>query len=176
MSIELLLSIQKCFESAKDLRTPGLILIYATIDIMGSLERPEGRDQSSKEDFRAWADKYVIGNARLECTSLDLYAARCAIVHTFTANTKLVRSGRAVRILYSWGQKGTRYHNWRMELGGIPSFMIHVDTFYAGLALGVGAFREDVARDERLAKMVYRRADNLIVNVPIEINGERITG
>jgi hypothetical protein len=63
------------------LRMPALALIYCGIDIMGNLSRPPFNPDSTRNDFANWSELHTDCNARLGVSGLDLYAARCGILH-----------------------------------------------------------------------------------------------
>ncbi len=82
-----------------NLNTPALILLYAAIDAASWLcaERPDGPVQKY---FVAWVEKYILAAGQMECSALDLWAARCGIVHTLSASSRLSREGKARKIFY----------------------------------------------------------------------------
>src|SRR6266851_5621988 len=86
-------AIQLC--CAKGLAVPGLTLLYAAMDGMAWLVLPEGTQEVKRKDFESWADKYFVPEMRArgysDITADDLYAARCALVHTQTAEALLTR-------------------------------------------------------------------------------------
>src|SRR4051812_8319969 len=80
---------------------PALILLYTGFDVMGSVESQPG--EGTRASFTRWVEKYVLVQGTLPCTALDLYAARCGVLHTFTAEADLVANQKARRIIYAWG-------------------------------------------------------------------------
>ena len=81
------------------LRMPALILIYSGIDIMAALGRPRDKDEATRSDFIEWCDSFMLNGSELSCTAIDLYAARCGIVHTYTMNSRLSKQGKAKEIV-----------------------------------------------------------------------------
>jgi hypothetical protein len=71
----------------------ALILIYAGIDAIASLERRES-DRTGRAGFLRWVDTFLLRDGRLPCTALELYGSRCGILHTFSADSDLSRSGK----------------------------------------------------------------------------------
>jgi hypothetical protein len=84
---------------AANLNTPALILIYSAIDAASWLCAEDANDQIQNY-FVAWVEKYILTPGRIECSALDLWAARCGIVHTLSASSRLSRRGKAHQILY----------------------------------------------------------------------------
>lgn len=80
-------------------RVPTLILLYSVIDIVSWLH---SNDQSVKTRFTIWVEKYLLPGSKLTCSSLDLYAARCGVVHTSSSESDLSKMGKAKQIFYAW--------------------------------------------------------------------------
>lgn len=64
-----------------------LILVYSGIDAMAHLTMPAGKDKVTRADFVAWVENYLRfrdadKQPTLTLPGLELYAARCALVHT----------------------------------------------------------------------------------------------
>jgi hypothetical protein len=76
----------------------AITLIYAGMDAMAALSRPEGQDDVKGDDFVAWADRYVRFPCREQVTGLDFYGARCAVLHTYGLDSRLSRQGRCRQI------------------------------------------------------------------------------
>ena len=90
--IEVLLE-QKCYGSA-------VILIYAGMDAMAFLSLPEGRQDVIGDDFIRWTEQYIHFSCREQLTGLDLYGARCGMVHNYSIMSRLSRQGKCRQIGY----------------------------------------------------------------------------
>jgi hypothetical protein len=143
----------------------ALVLAYSLIDVLAWLGLPDSKDDVLPDDFIAWAEKYVIPFGNVECKGKDLYAARCGVLHTFTPSSKRVRQGRAVPIVYSWGNK-TPYPRAKLQRYGISWIMLHVDSLCAALEKGAAAFWEDVEHDPARLTAANVRADVLFKEPP----------
>ena len=55
-----------------------------------------------QDRFTEWVDKYLLPNSSLKCTALDLYGARCGLVHSYSSDSDLSRSGKVTPIGYAW--------------------------------------------------------------------------
>ena len=69
---------------------PALMLIYAGIDSVGALEKRQG--EGVKESFVRWTESYLLKATELPCKAIDLYAARCGILHTMAAESRFSSS------------------------------------------------------------------------------------
>jgi hypothetical protein len=84
---EQLNAIEDCLERRRIIAC--LCLIYSAIDVIASLERRP--NESTKAAFVRWVSENMSKARPLPCTPLELYAARCGILHTFAADSDLSR-------------------------------------------------------------------------------------
>ena len=82
-----------------------LVIIYSTIDTCGLLDAPAGQNSATGASFKAWVKKYMLNFPGIEFTEVDLWAARCAVLHTFTSESDLSKSGAARQLQYYTGEK-----------------------------------------------------------------------
>lgn len=85
----------------------ALILIYSGIDILANLNRPKDKDKAGEKEYCKWCDDYVLPNTQdIFCDSIDIYAARCAVVHSYGYKTELTtKEARLELWLMRTGQK-----------------------------------------------------------------------
>jgi len=90
-----------CIEACLNLKgiTASLVLIHTGIDTVGWLD--SAQQYNARSTYMRWADEYLLKAKPLGCTSLDLYVARCGLLHTLTAESELRDKGRAKRFCYS---------------------------------------------------------------------------
>lgn len=90
---------EKCIEDK--LWLPALVLIYSYIDSLAWLGATDDNIHVSVS-FQAWADKWLLSRGNLNCSSIDLYGARCGLLHRMTSDSNLSEKGRARRIIYDY--------------------------------------------------------------------------
>lgn len=73
------------------------ILTYCGIDAMAFLTMPKGQANTTRTDFIKWVDDYLVFHDGLKLAGLELYAARCALVHTYSTEAELHRNGKVLR-------------------------------------------------------------------------------
>ena len=158
--------IDACIE--KKLNTPALILIYSAIDTTGWLDSSE--EFATKASFMNWVDAYLLKAKPLRCTSLDLYAARCGLLHTFTPDSQLSISGKARRIYYALGkgsiqdlQRTIDFRNKSEEY-----VAVHVNDLYEALKLGRIRFNEELENDPDRKVRVYKKAGKFFADFSLE--------
>lgn len=86
---------------------PGhaLIIIYSAIDTCGLLDTPAEQQSATGASFKSWVKKYLLTYPGLEFNEVDLWAARCAVLHTFTSESDLSKAGTARQLQYYTGEK-----------------------------------------------------------------------
>lgn len=77
-----------------------LVIMYSAIDAMGLLDAHSSTNKATGETFKNWVDKYLLKQNNFEFNALDLWAARCAVLHTFMADSELSNHGKAKKIFY----------------------------------------------------------------------------
>jgi hypothetical protein len=156
--------IQACLD--KKLYPPALILIYSAIDITSWLASDNPK-ASVRKRFTTWVNKYLLYAKPLGCTAIELYSARCGIIHTYTAFSKLVEKGKARIITYAWGtakssdfQKLIDMTSWTDK-----AVVLHVEELYEAWRLGLLAFVDELKDDRIKAQAVYERSSNFFDNL-----------
>lgn len=82
-----------------------LIVMLATIDSFGLLDASDDELKASGKTFKLWVKKYFMRNPGIEYNEVDLWAYRCALVHTHTSQSALSKNGGAREILFYSGDK-----------------------------------------------------------------------
>jgi len=79
----------------------SVILIYSAIDTMAFLGMPAAQKDVARADFVAWADRYMRFPCKEQITGIELYAARCAMLHNYGTRSRLSRKGQARQVGYA---------------------------------------------------------------------------
>lgn len=159
-------AIDLCIENG--LRIPALILVYSGMDIFASLDRPEKKDEATREDFIAWCDKYLLKQNKFPCSATDIYAARCGVVHANISESRLSRSKKAKEIIYSWGNQGPESLQSTLDSLGYEKHVIHIESLAEAFKNGVQLFLEDVKNDPDRISLVLSRAGEMFKDQPKE--------
>jgi hypothetical protein len=149
----------------KGLNQAGLILIYSAIDVVGWLASP--KDFVDRDTFMGWVDRYLLPAKPLDCTALDLYAARCGMLHTLTPYARPFKNKKPRLICYAYNQPDLQSLRRSIELGRISDRFVAVkvaDLFEAWL-LGIRHFIEGLEKNEQEKRRVYEKADQFFTTV-----------
>jgi len=163
----LLSAIDLCLEHG--FVTPSLILLYATIDIMAWLDREGSHEDVQRSDFVRWVDKYLLPASDLQCDATDLYAARCSVLHSYSAESRLSRHGDAVQVFYAWGTAEAEPLQKLIDvIGTTDAKTVKVEQLLQALKTAVQKFLADACQRDDLAA----RAQKHFMNLPLT-GGER---
>lgn len=142
---------------------PSLILTYSTIDIMAWLDRDEDHSNVTRADFIAWVEDYLLPNSELGCSALDLYAARCSLLHSYAAESSLSRAGEARELFYAWGVASDEDLQVLADTIDSSPLAIQVEELLNALRDAV----KDFISKNRENQIVIRRSTKLFANLPM---------
>ena len=143
-------------------KLPLLVLILATIDILGALSGEDEDPRSTGRYFREWADKYLLPDSGLNCTASDLWGARCGILHTYSPASDDSRRGRARQIAYAWDWNGTQFLEEQKRQTGWDGVVVGVAMLTVALVEGITRFGKAIDADPSFAQHVYDRAEHIM--------------
>lgn len=152
---DLIAAIRLCLTNR--LVLPALMLMYAGIDIAGWVAA-ENADGSVRERFTAWAAKYLVVRERMKATALDIYGARCGLLHTLTAKSDLSRKGDARYLMYAWGVGRAEVYDRLITTTGFDDRYVAVqvedlvDAFEAGLSEFFSELNADQGKRSKAAE------------------------
>jgi len=159
---KILHSIDVCKKSK--LVESAFILFYSLVDILASLDRDVAHLRGERSDFIKWADTYLLQGNNFEFTALELYAARCGILHALSSDSDLSRSGSARRIFYAWGDKDVE--TLKTALQDEPEAVaVHLDDLFIALTKGVEKFWASCPLNSERERLILSRADETIVGI-----------
>ncbi len=139
------------------LRMPALVLIYCGIDVLAGLCRPESQPEVSSSDFIDWAERYMECQKCLGVSGIDLYAARCGVLHAYTMDSRLSAKGRARRIIYAWGNRKPDDATKVLQALGLREAVISIEGLFAAYLRGIASFGRALDDDSELASLAARR-------------------
>ncbi|MBB3857940.1 hypothetical protein FHY29_003390 [Xanthomonas arboricola] len=84
----------------KELYGPALVVAYSAMDTLGILDAPTDAVVPAGVSFKNWATKYYLKQESINFSAVDLWAARCAVLHTSTSESDLSRAGKAKQLQY----------------------------------------------------------------------------
>ncbi|MQY59833.1 MAG: hypothetical protein GH144_09575 [Clostridia bacterium] len=142
----------------------ALILTYAAIDAMAFLSMPENKNEVQGEDFINWVEKYMKTDSKqpYQYQGIDLWGARCGIVHRYGATSSLSDSGKCNFFGYHNGSE----HMVKPSVDErfiVISWPRFINDFFGAMK----KFLTDIMKDEELKKKVASRIVHLFYVSPI---------
>src|SRR5574341_620344 len=159
----LVIAIRLCINN--DLHGPALILIYATMDILANLGRDAEHRYVKKDDFLRWVELYLLPDSDLQCSPVDLYGARCGILHSYSPVSNLSNIGSAKMLIHVWGSASEAEYLKPLERTEPQNVLvIHVEKLFTALAEGIIKFRENFQDVELLEKRGNEMSGNWAIS------------
>lgn len=146
----------KMFEAAelcrqRALDVPMLVLIYTAIDTLAWALYGD-RVGEVRQRFTSLCETYVLPGSRIQCTALELYAARCSVLHTLGWESELSRSGKARSVFYSFGTDDPTLAQAALDLTNPGSFVsLKADDLLAAVQKAVATVAAVAPTDVELA-------------------------
>ena len=89
-----------------------------------------------------WADRYMEPDTTLGCSSLELYSARCGLLHGLSPISKLTKAGQAREFIYAIDRP-----NLPRRQSTVGPFIVHAPWLWATFRDGASRFVMDVSND-----------------------------
>jgi hypothetical protein len=146
---------------------PALILIYSLIDSLAWASADKG-SRNVRANFEDWVAKWVLPQGAIECTPTDLYAARCGLLHTLTADADLTKNGAAQRVSYAFGTaKASTLRRILDELGETELRAVQVESLLQAVTGGMADFLAFADSDAALSSRLRDAAQRHLVTVEV---------
>ena len=143
---------------------PGLALLYATIDILASLERPAGQEATGSKEFKQWVKNYM-SPAALNVTSDDLWGARCGLLHTFTPSSDKSRVGKARELHYVRGDKDfVSLAQKEVDPYCSAKVVVDIDCLVEAFQKGIMAFIQGIIKNPQKKVLVLEHSKRLFIH------------
>lgn len=140
-----------CFGSA-------VVLIYAGIDAMAYLSMPEGNNDVTREDFVQWVNTYLEFQSVNRVSGLELYGARCGMVHKYGVFSRLSRRGQ-VRVI---GYVDEAQEDVMIDETGESSLvLISIRGFAFAFRNAIQRFIDEGSKDDEKRSLIRRRIRDL---------------
>ncbi len=160
---DLFTAIVHCYQN--ELLMPCLVLLYSGIDVAASLEPSTGSDVG--ERFEKWVDRYMLTGRSLPCTATELYAARCAVVHTYTPDSNLSKAGKARVVAYAYGKADVKKLDEATVLAmrQAGQVNVHMEDLIEAFHSGYETYLKEAFADSGRRREVMSHADTWTVSI-----------
>lgn len=152
-------AIEDCY--AKRRHVACLILLYSGIDSIAALEA----GSATPETFKTWVASYLLKAGTFACTPTDLYAARCGILHTFSADSNLSKAGRARIVAYAFEKADIA----DIEKAYKPQncVAVHLGELVDAFRVALGNYMEQVLNEPNRLQKVEESCKNWMLRIDL---------
>ncbi|MBU3980569.1 MAG: hypothetical protein KJ550_10070 [Proteobacteria bacterium] len=142
----------------------AVMLILTGIDTMAYLSTPANKKNQDCYDFIEWVDKYVLFEGREKLTGLELYIARCVILHSYSDYSSIMSMGDCRKIEYTdqSNPDAIGYNPEESDKTVKVSVYALSDAFFKGL----DRFFEYLFSNNEKVLLVEKRLDELMLKFP----------
>lgn len=161
--VQLVEEIKKCDDAG--FTSASLVMSYVCIDAMAFLSMPAGQTSQTRKDFIAWADQYLKGHPDqpYQYRGIDVYAARCATVHTYGIEAELHRKDPTI-MRFGYHDGGTHAFNPQID----PNLVIiGTKSFTNDVVSAVSDFLERCQQDAAMRSLVESRLPTVLQAMPL---------
>lgn len=143
----------------------AVILILSGIDAMAYIAMPASQEDVTRTDFARWTEQYIKFPCSEQLTGLDLYGARCAMLHNYGTASDLSRKGKCRQVGYmDKSVPEVRFNSAVSKDLVLVSVPALADAFFSGL----DKFLVDSFADKMKASVTEQRLKNLVQAMPFE--------
>lgn len=137
-------------------------LIYSGIDNLAWLSRVHDRLNVEKKDFKDFVNKYLLPSSGLRCSSEELYSARCGLLHSNTAESKISRSGMARYLSYATGLSSEeRGYEHILPESRHRHVVLNINKLYKAYNKSIDRLNQRISKKANFADLIYRRSIKL---------------
>lgn len=142
----------------------AVILTYAGIDAMAFLGMPANQEDVTRQHFVDWADRYVRFPGPEQLSGLELYGARCAMLHSYSLHSALTRAGKCRTLGYMDRSepplRSMPEKHPHLVLVSVPGL---VEAFFGG----IDRFLIDLFADRESAAVAEARFQRIVHQLPV---------
>ncbi len=138
-------------------------LLFGAIDALSALTRPTTNPDTDHDVFEAWVKRYLLPGSALDCGAEDLYAARCGVLHTYGADSRLARQGRARPLVYQW-----RHGPAADVAAPLPpdAIVVEVEALHNAFRKAVAMFLDASEKEDPVRESVQHHLPSLLCYTP----------
>jgi len=141
----------------------AVTLCYATIDALSALSRPEHQRGTNRTIFIDWINSYLLPAPGLDCAAIDLYGARCGVLHTYRPESALSAAGDARPIFYQWRDGPPAAHQRDLPANAV---VVDVESLLQAIRTAVAKFKAAERADRQLSARIAHHMGDLLCYVP----------
>ena len=160
--IGLVSELKRCDEC--DIATASVAMAYICIDTLANLARPISKKRVTRVDFIEWVDMYLKAHPEqpYQYRGKDVYAARCAFLHTYGAEADLHEEDSDTK-MFGYHNGGKHQYNQDINRGLV---IIGTKSLINDVIIAVDSFLENCQHDVLLKNRVESRLTKVMQILP----------
>lgn len=145
--------------------TASIAMAYICIDALANLARPIEKDKVTRSDFKEWIENYLIADPSqpYQYRGKDVYAARCAFLHTYGAKAEL-HDEDTDTIKFTYHDGGMHLYSDKIEPHLV---LISTKSFVNDVVIAASKFVQACQSDRPLKERVESRLPEVLQVVPL---------
>lgn len=154
--------LKRCDECG--ITTASIAMAFICIDTIANLNRPVDKNRVTRSDFIKWVDTYLECHPKqpYKYRGKDVYAARCAFLHTYGSEADLHKNYDVK--MFSYHDGGEHKYNPDIDENLV---LIGTKSFVNDVLLAVKAFVEECKLDPVLRQRVEDRLPKVLQTTPL---------
>lgn len=141
----------------------AVTLCYATIDAVSALSRPENQRDTNRTIFVDWINSYLLPATGLDCVAIDLYGARCGVLHTYRPDSGLSAAAEARPIFYQWRDGPPAAYERNLPANAV---VVNVESLVQAVRTGAEKFAAAERANRQLSERIAHHMGDLLCYVP----------
>jgi len=136
----------------------ALSLMYIVFDTAASLDY-RLRKERPRIRFMKWVERYILRSANLPCSALELYGARCGLLHTYSPRSHISSKGDVAEIWYTFHDHEADMLRESVRKRDLKQVVVlSLDSLTTAIAKGLTAFISDLESDQSLTQWATSKA------------------
>lgn len=147
---------------------PCLILTYSAIDSFSFLA--ERTNNKGRSVFKNWVKKWMLEKYPLPCNEIDIYSARCGLLHQQISESDLSNDGKSREIYYTWGNSHIEVLQYAIANSNKKESVIavRVEELLESFKKGLEDCRIEIEKDEKWKTNFEEKAKKFFTTVTHE--------
>lgn len=156
--------IKQCNEN--NITTASIAMSYICIDAIANLSRPIEKAKATRRDFIDWVNTYLIAHLDqpYKYRGIDIYAARCALLHNFSAEAELHEDDLDT-MKFSYHDGGKHYFDPEIDPRLV---LVGAKSFTNDVIIAIEKFMRACGTNRDLMELVEPRLDKVFSKVPVQ--------
>ena len=150
-----------------------LLLSFSAMDAMAFLDMPAKQSDVTRTDFINWTSRHIVFPGEEQLTGIDLYGARCGLLHTYSAHSKLSREGDCRHLVFIHQSTGAPVIPHR---GARKYVLVSISALVDALFAGIDRFLPQLFADSSRAAVAEERLGKLMLYEEVPKSDPRFRG